>query len=155
MVSEPRIFPDYRALKTKATILVVEDDTAVAGLISEFLSAAGAAVEMVHSGRSCMPVATARKFDLILLDIDLPDISGFEICRELKQRHIACRTPIVFMSGNVSTERRQMAFELGALDFIAKPFQMDDFLERIASYFSSARCDEPSTKSKFSGQITM
>jgi DNA-binding response OmpR family regulator len=96
-----------------------------------------------------MELATTRKFDLITLDVDLPGINGFEVCRELKQRWISHRTPIIFLSGNAIEERRAMAFEFGAVDFIGKPFLVEDFLERIASYISPA---QPSVTATATGE---
>jgi DNA-binding response OmpR family regulator len=82
-----------------------------------------------------MELATTQKFDLIILDVDLdvPHLTGFDICQELKQRHISYQTPIFFISGNGTEERQAKAFELGAADFIAKPFEAADFINRIIS----------------------
>ena len=105
-------------MSEKIKVLVVEDDTAVAMMMTYLLSQAGFDVEPATTGRKGLDLATAQKFDLILSDVDLPDISGFDICRELKQRHISYRTPIILLSGNGTEERRVKAFEIGAADFI-------------------------------------
>jgi DNA-binding response OmpR family regulator len=98
-------------------------------------------VETALTGRRGLELATTQKFNLITLDVDLPDMKGFEICRELKQRWISHRTPIVFLSGNHLEERRTLAMEIGAVDFIAKPFIVDDFLERVELYASGNQSD--------------
>jgi DNA-binding response OmpR family regulator len=61
-------------------------------------------------------------------------MKGFAICRELKQRHISHRTPIVFVTGRPYEEDRRLAFELGAVDYIEKPFDSTDFISRILSH---------------------
>lgn len=118
-------------MSQRQKILVVEDEPAVASLMTFLLSRAGYDVETALNGRRGLELATQQVFNLITLDVDLPDIKGFEICRELKQRHISHKTPVIFLSGNHLEERRAMAMELGAVDFIAKPFIVEDLLSRI------------------------
>jgi putative two-component system response regulator len=85
------------------------------------------------TGKRAMEIAQANKFDLIILDADLPDSNGFEICSELKQRHFSRHTPVVFVSARATIENQQHALDLGAADFIEKPFDTQDFLSRILS----------------------
>jgi DNA-binding response OmpR family regulator len=132
-------------MSEKIKNLVVEKVPAVASLMTFLLSRAGYDVETALTGRRGLELATSQKFALITLDVDLPGVNGFDICRELKQRWISQRTPIIFLSGNALEERRAMAFELGAVDFIAKPFIVDDFLERVASYISPAQTSGTTT----------
>lgn len=122
------------AKTSKPRILVVEDEPAIAGLMTFLLTREGYDVQTAFTGKAGMELAIIRKFDLILLDINLPGMNGFDLCRELKQRHISRGTPIIFVSGNAIEERRQKAFELGAADFVEKPFQADDLISRIASF---------------------
>jgi len=68
----------------------------------------------------------------------LPEVNGFDICRELKQRWIFHRTPRIFLSGNHLEERRALALELGAVDFVTQRFIVDDFLERVELYKKGA-----------------
>lgn len=132
-------------MSRRQKILVVDDEPVVASLMTFLLSRAGYDVETALNGRRGLELATTQKFDLILMDVDLPGINGFDLCRELKQRHIAYRTPVIFLSGNAVEERRAMAMELGAVDFIAKPFIVDDFMERVALYISPAETSETTT----------
>jgi DNA-binding response OmpR family regulator len=73
---------------------------------------------------------------LITLDVDLPDVSGFEVCRRLKENPFF-HTPIVFVSGRPTEENRQRGHKLGAVDFIAKPFRVEEFAQRLLSHISS------------------
>ena len=113
---------------------MVESEPVVASLMTFLLTLIGYEVEAASNGKRGLELATAQRFDLILLAVDLPDINGFDLCRELKQRHISYRTPIVLLSGNDHAERRAKALELGAADFIIKPFEVEDFLERVERY---------------------
>jgi|GEM_PF-995029 len=128
-------------MSEKKKILVVEDEPSVAALMTFLLARAGYDVETAVNGRRGLELATGQKFDLITLDVDLPGVNGFDICRDLKQRWISHRTPIIFLSGNHLEERRTLALELGAVDFIAKPFIVDDFLERVELYASGNQSD--------------
>lgn len=117
----------------KVKVLVVEDDVPVAKLMAEVLVRVGCEVRMVTSGRQGLELATEERFDIITLDVGLPDLDGFAICQELKQRHISYQTPVIFVAARSALESRPRALELGARDFIEKPFQVDDFISRIGA----------------------
>jgi DNA-binding response OmpR family regulator len=123
----------------KAKILIIEDDTPVAMMMVNVLSRAGCDVRVANTGQKGMELARENKFDLITLDVDLPDISGFEICSELKQRHLSYHTPIVFVSGRPCENDRQRGLDLGAVDYITKPFDARDFVSRLLSQVGRAR----------------
>ena len=123
----------------KAKILIIEDDTPVAMMMVNVLSRAGCDVRVANTGQKGMELARENKFDLITLDVDLPDIGGFEICSELKQRHLSYHTPIVFVSGRPCENDRQRGLDLGAVDYITKPFDARDFVSRLLSQVGRAR----------------
>ena len=123
----------------KAKILIIEDDTPVAMMMVNVLSRAGCDVRVANTGQKGMELARENKFDLITLDVDLPDISGFEICSELKQRHLSYHTPIVFVSGRPCENDRQRGLDLGAVDYITKPFDARDFVSRLLSQVGRAK----------------
>lgn len=129
-------------MSDKLKILVVEDEMPVALMLIFLLTRVGYDVTTAPTGKKGLELATSYKFDLITLDVDLPDIKGFEICRELKQRHISHRTPIIFVTGRPHEEDRQLAFELGAVDYIEKPFEMSDFIFRIATHARKSQSHE-------------
>ena len=114
-------------------------------MITMLLSRMGYEVTPAFNGEEGMRLATSYKFDAIALDVDLPDIKGFEICRELKQRHISHKTPIIFITGRAHEEDRRFALELGAADYIEKPFEASDFVFRIANQIRNGRSNEPTT----------
>jgi DNA-binding response OmpR family regulator len=123
-------------MSAKAKILIVEDDTPVAMMIVSLLTRADCETEVAITGKKAMQFAEEGNFDLITLDVDLPDISGFEICSDLKQRHHSRHIPIVFISGRPRNEDRQHALELGAADYITKPFDASEFVSRILSHIN-------------------
>jgi putative two-component system response regulator len=118
----------------KMKILIVEDDTPLAMMMVSLLTRADCETEVATTGKKAMQFVEERNFDLITLDVDLPDTSGFEICGELKQRHHSRHIPIVFISGRACERDRQRGLELGAVDYITKPFAAMDFGSRILSH---------------------
>ena len=119
-------------------ILVVENETPTAMMIVSLLTQIGFDVQVAAKGEKGLAIAQERKFDLILLDTHLPDISGLKICAELKQRHLSYRTPIIFLSDQHGEEYHEQALELGATDFIEKPFDAKEFTSRVLSYLEES-----------------
>jgi len=128
---------DQNNMTPKARILVVEDDTPLAMMMVQVLSRAGCDVLVAHTGEKGMKLAQENKFDLITLDVDLPDINGFEVCSQLKHRHHSRHTPIVFISGRPHEEDVQRGLELGAVDYITKPFDAMHFASRLLSHIKT------------------
>lgn len=125
-------------MTTKVKVLVVEDETPVAMLMVFLFARAGHDAESAWNAEKALRLAAAGKFDLITLDVDMPGISGFELFRRLKQIPHLKETPIVFVSGNATIENQQYALELGAVDFIEKPFGAEDFVPRILSFIKKS-----------------
>jgi len=122
----------------KPKILIVEDQSAVSDTMLYLLKRAGCEATSARTGAEGMQLAQEGKFDLITLDIDLPDTSGLEICRRLKQDLHLCRIPVIFVSGRPDEGNRQSCFELGAADYIVKPFDASVFVSRIFSHLKTA-----------------
>jgi two-component system catabolic regulation response regulator CreB len=118
----------------KKKVLVVENGIPTAMMMVSLLTQAGFDVEATAKGRKGLEIAREQKFDLIILEARLPDISGLEICAEIKQRHISYRTPVIFLSAPSGDECREQALELGAADFIEQPFDARDFISRVLSH---------------------
>jgi DNA-binding response OmpR family regulator len=120
-------------------ILVVEDQPDVLATMLYLLNRAGCEATGARTGAETMLLARAVKFDLITLDIDLPDTNGLELCRRLKQDLHLCHIPVIFVSGRLCEGNRQRCFELGAADYIVKPFDAFVFVARIFSHLKTAR----------------
>jgi len=114
----------------KPRILIVEDDVPIAMLMTSILTRAGIETEAATTGKKAFQMAADGHFALITLDLDLPDISGFEVCRRLKENPFF-QTPVIFVSGRPTQENRQRGHEVGAVDFIAKPFRVEEFVRRL------------------------
>ena len=124
---------DSEAMSPKIKILVVDDQMAVALMMVFLLTQAGCDVEMALNGAKALQLAQTEIFDLITLDIDMPGVNGFVLFQSLKQIPHLKDTPMIFVSGNSTIENQQRALDLGAADFIEKPFDTQDFLSRILS----------------------
>jgi len=118
----------------KAKILIVEDETPVAMMMAFLLHRAGCEVETARDAGQAVRQVQAGDFDLITLDIDLPGATGFEIFSRLKELPCWHDTPVIFVSGRSYKEDQQRAVELGAVDYIFKPFEATDFIFRIMSH---------------------
>ena len=124
-------------MEKKFKVLVVEDELPVAMMMVHLLTHAGCDVEMAPTGRKGLELTQEISFDLITLDIDLPDTNGFEICRELKQRHGSRHIPVVLISGRSLEENLKQTVEVGAVDYISKPFEVTDYIFRIISHLNA------------------
>ena len=120
-------------MRDKARILVVDDEASVALMIVFLLTRAGCDVQTSWNAEKSLRLAQTEVFDLITLDVDMLGINGFELFQRLKQIPHLIETPVVFVSGRATIENQQHALELGAADFIEKPFETQDFLFRILS----------------------
>jgi DNA-binding response OmpR family regulator len=118
-------------MSNKTKILIVEDELPLAFLMTLALTRIGYDVETVCTGKKAMELASETKFDLIALDIRLPDVSGFEVCSELKQRHISRKTPVIIISAKHGKSDIQEGMKRGAVDYITKPFDLTDFIYRV------------------------
>lgn len=109
-------------------ILLVEDETAIADTVAYALRAEGHAVLHCLDGGSALQAVGSQRFDLAILDVGLPDISGFALCGELRRR---APLPVVFLTAQASEAERVLGFDLGADDYIAKPFSLRELLARV------------------------
>jgi DNA-binding response OmpR family regulator len=126
-------------MSSKIKILVVEDEMPLAMMMIAVLTQAGCDVEAVGNGKKAIELASQRKFDLVTLDVGLPDTTGFELCSELKQRHITRNTPVIFVSAEQLPENITEGKRRGAVDYITKPFEMTDFVYRVVCHAKASR----------------
>jgi len=112
-------------------IYVVEDDPDVSHLIEHNLRAAGFDVSTFFSGAPVVPQAALAMPSLFLLDIMLPGMNGFDLCREIRQHEHLAKTPVIFLSAKTQEPDRLQAFEVGADGYITKPFSHRELIARI------------------------
>ena len=120
-------------MSDKPKILVVDDEISVGTMIVFLLIRGGCDADMARNADQALQLAQVREFDLITLDVELPGTTGFAIYQRLREIPRLKDTPVVFVSGRPTIENMQRAFDLGAADFIEKPFDARDFLSRILS----------------------
>ena len=118
-----------RAEAGAARVLVIEDEPRLAALLVERLSALNLSVQVEHNGQSGLESALARAFDLIILDVMLPGIDGFTVCRELRRR--AVTTPILMLSARGVLDDRVTGLDSGADDYLTKPFEFAELTARV------------------------
>jgi two-component system OmpR family response regulator len=110
-------------------ILVVEDDSLLAQGLTRILSRAGHAVDQAENGLQADKALRAAPYELVVLDIGLPDIDGFEVLRRLRRRHAA--TNVLVLTARDAVEDRVHGLDLGADDYLTKPFSVNEFEARV------------------------
>jgi signal transduction histidine kinase len=115
-------------------ILIVDDQSTNLEIICETLSAAGLEVAIATSGERALQQIDRERPDLILLDIMMPGMDGFATCRRLKANPVTCDIPVMFMTALADTESKVKALELGAVDYVTKPFQVQEVLARVKTH---------------------
>ncbi|HEX8324619.1 MAG TPA: diguanylate cyclase [Tepidisphaeraceae bacterium] len=111
-------------------VLIIDDSPQIHRLVEAWLKSDIIEIASASTGTAGHQLAVAWQPDLILLDVDLPDTSGFDLCRQLKSDEICCKIPIVFLTGAASPEDRVAGLNLGAVDYIVKPFHPAEFQAR-------------------------
>ncbi len=123
------------ALKLKGSrILIVDDVPANLDVLCESLELGGYQVQVVPSGERALTVAAASTPDLILLDVVMPGLNGYEVCRKLKEDGATADIPVVFLTANDETEDVVEGFQAGGVDYIAKPFRAEEVLVRVENH---------------------
>lgn len=125
--------------QTKETILVVDDRIDNTELLSVMLTLQGYKVEQSHEASSALEAAKARPPDLILMDITMPGMDGFEACQSLRADSATKDIPIVFLSALNEAKDKIKAFEYGGNDYITKPFQVEEVIARVRNQLQISR----------------
>lgn len=120
-------------------ILAVDDTPASLKLLTNLLKTEGYEVRSAISGELALQSAINNPPELILLDIRMPDMDGFEVCRQLKMRTETQSIPIIFVSALSETEEKVQGFDLGAVDFVTKPYQRQELLARVHTHLEVVR----------------
>lgn len=122
---------DSQSITSSADILVVDDTPDNIRFLSALLTEQGFSVRKALNGPMALTAVRSLPPDLILLDITMPDMDGFEVCQQLKQDPSTASIPIIFLSALDSTADKVKAFEVGGVDYITKPFQFAEVMARI------------------------
>jgi len=115
----------------KTRILLVEDDPALRKLLKEALPESIFVIDIAETGREGLDMIVKRKPDLILLDWNLPDLNGFEVCKYIKQNKDCAHIPIIMVTAYSELNRKVSALDVGADDYITKPFEIEELIARV------------------------
>jgi len=128
--------------KPQANILIVDDTPANLNVLSTILTQQGYKVRPANNGEVALIVAQRAAPDLILLDIQMPGMNGFEVCKKLKEIEQTRDIPVIFISALDEVLDKVEAFEVGGVDYITKPFQILEVLARIEHQLTLRRQHE-------------
>ncbi|MCG8372200.1 MAG: hybrid sensor histidine kinase/response regulator [Balneolales bacterium] len=117
-------------------LLIVDDTEANIRLLSHVLRGDGFNIIAAFNGEDCLELARERKPDLILLDVMMPDVSGFDVCKQINLDPELKDIPVIFLSALTEIKDKVEGFEVGGVDYITKPFQKDEVLARIKTHLS-------------------
>ena len=110
-------------------ILLVEDDPALAGSLGDYLGEFGYDVDFARDGRSCLARVSQHEYDLIVMDVAMPRMSGFDTCRQLRREQN--ETPIIFLTARDALLDKEEGYEAGGDDYLVKPFEPQELIWRI------------------------
>ncbi len=122
-------------------VLIVEDTLSVARLLRQVVEEAGFSPHWVGDGDTALQLALGETFDLILLDVMLPGLSGIEVCRSLREQNVL--TPILMITARDTLEDKVCGLDVGADDYIVKPFQVAELLARMRAILRRGASNAP------------
>ncbi|MCG8605726.1 response regulator transcription factor [bacterium] len=120
-------------------LMVVENEKDVSYVIVRLLEKAGFSVDWTYDGRSAIIMTEECRYDLIVLDIKLPKISGLDVCRQLRDSELTARTPILFLTGLADEGDRIAGFQVGCDDYLPKPFLPQELICRVKAILSRTK----------------
>lgn len=137
-------------------ILVAEDDRDIADLVAHYLQKSGWHAHVTSAGDEALAFARKHPVDLVILDVMLPGLSGLEVCRALRSDKNTAAVPIIMLTARAEEADRVMGLELGADDYVAKPFSPNELVARIRALMRrSQRTAEPKDVTLRFGPIVM
>jgi len=120
-------------------ILIVEDDPDIAELVARYLDKAGFVTERAASGRDALQTIAVRPPELIVLDLMLPHVDGLEVCRAIRGQEATAGLPIIMLTARADESERIVGLELGADDYLAKPFSPNELVARVRALLRRAQ----------------
>ena len=123
----------------KDVVLVVDDSPETLGMLNDTLDEAGVTVLVALEGKQALTIASSITPDVILMDAIMPNMDGFETCRQLKANKDLSHIPVIFMTGLTDTASVVRGFEAGGIDYITKPVDGDELVARMRAHLTNAR----------------
>jgi len=137
-------------------ILIVEDDPDIAELVARYLDKAGFTTERAATGRDALTSIAARPPNLVVLDLMLPHVDGLEVCRAVRASEVTAALPIIMLTARAEESERIVGLELGADDYLAKPFSPNELVARVRALLRRAqRGTGPAPKTLAYGPIAL
>ncbi len=133
----------HEIASTEKRILVIDDQPLILDLLVQLLEADGHCVFTASNGRAGLASARTLPFDLILLDVDMPALNGFQVCAELKSGAATAKVPVLFISARFSTQDLQQMIAVGAAGFLPKPFSLAQIRQAINRMLGVAASAQP------------
>jgi two-component system, sensor histidine kinase and response regulator len=121
-------------MNEEITILVVDDNQENLKVISSFLKEKSYRIALATDGESAFKVLESNNIDLVLLDVMMPGLDGFEVCRILKEKPETKDIPVIFLTARNETEDIVKGFQSGGVDYITKPFRKEELFARVNSH---------------------
>jgi two-component system sensor histidine kinase/response regulator len=128
--------------QSKGNVLIVDDTPANLQLLGGLLRDAGYKARPAPSGKVALQAATAELPDLVLLDINMPEMDGYEVCAKFKADEKLKHIPIIFISALTETDDKLKAFDAGGVDYVTKPFQAQEVRARVATHLTLRRLQQ-------------
>lgn len=129
--------------ETPYRILLVDDDPTNLQILHQVLGGRGYKLIIAKTGEDALKIAERMKPHLILLDIMMPGIDGYETCKRLKENPETSNAAIIFLSAMDNPEDKKKGLEMGAIDFIQKPFQSDHVIATVQTFFTTHKQKSP------------
>jgi DNA-binding response OmpR family regulator len=123
-------------------VLVVDDNPDMVEFLRCYLSRQGMRVLSAHSGQECLQIARQQPVDLVVLDVMMPGMDGFQTCQALKSMPDTCEIPILFLTARDDNQARLAGIRLGISEFLTKPIRGQELLERIRTQLAVRRWEQ-------------
>jgi DNA-binding response OmpR family regulator len=136
-------------------ILVAEDDRDIAELIAHYFSRAGWRARLTETGDDALASVRRTPVDLVILDVMLPGLSGLEVCRALRADKTTAAIPIIMVTARAEESDRIIGLEIGADDYIAKPFSPNELVARVRALMRRSKRTEPTGSTLTFGPLVM
>ena len=117
--------------KHAGTVLVVDDDRNAVDILNRLLTKEGFAVQCAHGGREALAVVASHPIDVILLDVMMPDMDGFQVCEALRREERTREIPVILLTAKDDMETRVIGMRLGVSEFLTKPINKTELFTRL------------------------
>ena len=131
-------------------VLIVEDDRELIDLIEIHLKDIDCAVTKAYNGREGLDIALKEKQDLVILDVSMPEMDGFEVCKAIRAKQ---STPVIMLTAKSEEIDRVLGLEIGADDYITKPFSVREFIARVKAIFRRTKMDKAENKDTIQNEL--